>query len=267
LTTSQPSPRRSHSKEPDQRCSAAKVARPCVPPAARSTKAAVKKPSSLYAYRATPVHPRIKPSLALLKLLKPFQEKLREKMSNIVGSVNKPHFRARPESMLGNLVAEMNLSYMRRKKYRVDVFLTNLRGIRRDMPAGVVTMGDLFEILPFENELVILKTTGKQLLEILHGLCKRGGEPIAGATLWMDAKRKQAHHVRIAGKALRLKKTYFLGTSRYLAKTGWMSRYTKGIPMQLTPLMIRDGVIKGFKNKRLRTKGTLTRRIQLKSMR
>ena len=50
-----------------------------------------------------------------------------------------------------------------------DVAITNLGGMRDDLPAGPVTMGSIISVMPFDNVLIDVKLTGAQLKEIIAG--------------------------------------------------------------------------------------------------
>lgn len=54
-----------------------------------------------------------------------------------------------------------------------DVTLTNIGGIREDIPQGVITVGSIITVLPFDNTIIQLAMTGEQLRSILS---TRGGD-------------------------------------------------------------------------------------------
>ena len=63
------------------------------------------------------------------------------------------------------------LSEVTRRISGADVAILNGGGIRRGLAAGPITMGDLYEVLPFDNQIVVLNMTGAQLkAAIEHGL-------------------------------------------------------------------------------------------------
>ena len=42
-------------------------------------------------------------------------------------------------------------------------------------------MADIFELMPFENELVVIELTGAELIQVVkEGIVRRGGEPCSG---------------------------------------------------------------------------------------
>ena len=73
------------------------------------------------------------------------------------------------DSTLGNLITDAQLAYAK-KRGVADVAMINSGGIRADLtvePGKPVTMGDLFAIQPFSNELVVMTLTGAQLRELV----------------------------------------------------------------------------------------------------
>ena len=73
------------------------------------------------------------------------------------------------DSTLGNLITDAQLAYAK-KRGVADVAMINSGGIRADLtvePGKPVTMGDLFAIQPFNNELVVMTLTGAQLRDVV----------------------------------------------------------------------------------------------------
>jgi 5'-nucleotidase len=67
------------------------------------------------------------------------------------------------ESALGNLIADAQRAAM-----GTDFAMTGPGGIRADLYTGEVTWGDLYEIQPFNNNLVKLELTGQQIYDVLN---------------------------------------------------------------------------------------------------
>ena len=67
------------------------------------------------------------------------------------------------ESPLGNLFADL----MRAAWKGADVAITNGGGLRADLPAGELTYGALYEVMPFDNRFATVKLTGAQLSRLL----------------------------------------------------------------------------------------------------
>jgi 2',3'-cyclic-nucleotide 2'-phosphodiesterase (5'-nucleotidase family) len=52
--------------------------------------------------------------------------------------------------------------------YPADVAVTNLGGIRANIPPGEITLGDIIGVMPFNNVLVEVSLTGQQLIRLLE---------------------------------------------------------------------------------------------------
>ena len=59
--------------------------------------------------------------------------------------------------------------------------ITNAGGLRSNLRPGLLKVADIFEMMPFENELVVVELTGAEVIEVVkEGLVRRGGEPCSG---------------------------------------------------------------------------------------
>lgn len=72
------------------------------------------------------------------------------------------------ETNLGNLIADAYLEKARKAIPETQLALVNGGGIRASIPAGDVTLGQVLEVMPFNNMLVILRLTGAEILEALE---------------------------------------------------------------------------------------------------
>ena len=59
--------------------------------------------------------------------------------------------------------------------------ITNAGGLRSNLRPGQLKVGDIFELMPFENELVVIELSGAEVIQVVkEGLVRRGGEPCSG---------------------------------------------------------------------------------------
>jgi 2',3'-cyclic-nucleotide 2'-phosphodiesterase (5'-nucleotidase family) len=126
------------------------------------------------------------------------------------------------ESDLGNLFADIH-----REESGAQIGLYPSGGIRRDIPAGEVTVQDLLDAWPFIDEVVTVKLSGAKLLEVLeHGLSlERGIMQVSGITVRYDLKRPVGSRVlgvEVGGKTLRKSSNYSVATGRFLVNGGDM---------------------------------------------
>ena len=71
--------------------------------------------------------------------------------------------------------------------------ITNAGGLRANLRPGQLKVGDIFELMPFENELVVIELTGAEVVQVVkEGLVRRGGEPCSGVKLKVEGPPEQA---------------------------------------------------------------------------
>jgi 2',3'-cyclic-nucleotide 2'-phosphodiesterase (5'-nucleotidase family) len=173
-------------------------------------------------------HTRIEQGLpadsAAERLIQPYRTKIEKEMSEVLAfndSLMKP---GRPEGRLGNLLADV--VYQRAFRFMLDSFgfplhacLLNNGGIRAPLPAGNVTLGQVFSIMPFENEIVVLKLKGEQVSKMLDYIASRKGEPVSKMHLLLN-KEGGWIEASLGGKPFDSRRSYFIATSDYLANGG-----------------------------------------------
>ncbi|WP_417941990.1 5'-nucleotidase C-terminal domain-containing protein [Flavobacterium sp. RS13.1] len=129
------------------------------------------------------------------------------------------------QTNIGNLIADIclqngNKVFKIREKKDIDFCLLNHGGIRAILPKGNVTTRTTFEIMPFENNLVVLALKGDQILEMTSDIIKqKKAHPLAGMTFTIS-KDNTAKNIQIQGKPLDITKTYYVTTNDYLANGG-----------------------------------------------
>ena len=62
----------------------------------------------------------------------------------------------------------INVVYSMYSRYNTDIAVINGGGVRTSVEAGDVTYADIFQVLPFENEVYIVTLSGSQLREYLN---------------------------------------------------------------------------------------------------
>lgn len=176
-------------------------------------------------------------------LLKPYADSVNKSMNEVIAIAAVSMEKSQPQNTLGNLLADILLDAAR-KKYNanVDVALINAGGIRLpSIPAGNITRGKIFELIPFDNVIVLQKLTGKQLQDLLDHTTLWRGWPVAGLT--MQIKNKQAVNVQINNKPLDPSAIYTIALPDYVANGGDDASMLRGIPQQSKGYILRDAVI------------------------
>ncbi len=157
------------------------------------------------------------------------------------------------QSPLGNLLADVTLKagdkvFQLREKKSVDICLLNSGGIRSILPKGNVTARTAFEIMPFENSLVVIALKGEQIQELVdYFIATKKAHPIAGITFTIQ-KNNSPKNILIQGKPLDLNAIYNVATNDYLANGGDnMNFFKKGIQKYDLDYKLRNILIDYFK--------------------
>lgn len=148
--------------------------------------------------------------------LKPYKQKIDAEMNVVIGYATETMRAHKPESLLSNFSADVYLKAASdHLETSVDIAVVNLGGLRTQVPQGNINVRKVFELMPFENELVVLWLRGDALLELLHGFAAIGGQGIAGVRMTIvDGK---ATDITIGGKTLQTEALYSIATNDYLA--------------------------------------------------
>ena len=112
--------------------------------------------------------------------IEPYQSQLSKKMEEVIARAPLTLEKDRPESRLGNWTAELI------QQAAVDLFpdveiafsIQNYGGLRiRELVAGPVTVRNIYELMPFDNELVAVELNGFVLQEFIDHMAADGGWP------------------------------------------------------------------------------------------
>lgn len=99
-----------------------------------------------------------------------------------------------------------------------EMALMNAGGIRDALPQGVLTVGDVFRVSPFENSPVVVALDSAGVMAMLNHVAERGGEALSGVSLTIaDGK---ATNVLVGGRPLTGGRPYRVATLDYLATGG-----------------------------------------------
>ena len=97
-------------------------------------------------------------------------------MNEIISFTKSDLIKNKPVGNLGNFVTDLCLSYA-----EADICIMNNGGLRSSINKGNITVGMIYELMPFENELVIVELSKTDFFEMLHHIIiEKGGEPISG---------------------------------------------------------------------------------------
>ena len=153
----------------------------------------------------------------------------------------------------GNLLADLlynqaNPIFKSITKKEIDFVLINHGGIRSIISKGNVTTRNAYQIMPFENTIVVAELSGKSIQELVHFILNSNtAHPISGAQIILNKDNSLASF-KIQNKNFDPKKTYYVATHNYLASGGDNMVFFKDA-ITITPLdyKFRNAIIDYFK--------------------
>lgn len=153
-------------------------------------------------------------SQAMVEFLTPFRTKLSEKMDVRLATSAQIMTADRPESLLSNLICDVLLK--KANKYlKTDFSIYNIGGLRNALPQGDVYLRTIYEILSFDNQLVILSLLGEDVDKLCQSIARVGGEGVAGISFYIE--NGIAKDIRIQNIPLDKSRIYHIATNDYLS--------------------------------------------------
>ncbi len=194
-------------------------------------------------YKGYRVTQQTSPDTALTNLLQPYSTDVNRLMNKVIGFSNSTMYKKQPESVLGNFMADC-IHRMAEKQYgkTVDVGFMNQGGIRSEINKGNITLGNIYELMPFDNLVVIQEVKGDALEKFIQRNAADGGWPLSKGSSYKIRSNK-AVDIMINGKPLNLDATYSVANTDYIANGGSNSDMLKGIPMLNKGYLLRDALV------------------------
>lgn len=200
-------------------------------------------------FKIYPVDASIPPDPAVERVLAPYRAKVEAAFGRVLCQAPRGLFRGRKgePNALGFWMADlMRAAAAKATGLKVDAAITNSGGLRANLRPGPVTVGDVYEVMPFENELVVVEMTGAQIIRAVEqGIERRAGEPVSNlkAALSGTPERPVCTVTFADGGAIDPAAVYRVATSDYLAKSGDTMRSLAGRKALPTGLRLRDTVL------------------------
>lgn len=151
-----------------------------------------------------------------------------------------------PTGSLGSMFCDvlLNYAYNLNTEPKPDFCLMNHGGLRIPfIPKGIITVNTAFELMPFENELVIVTLEGIYCKKLFESIAIAGGAPVSGLKMTITPNQ-EAKNILINNAEFDENKTYHILTSDYLANGGDKAdALTQAIQVKSLNIKIRDAFI------------------------
>ncbi len=171
-------------------------------------------------------------------MIEPYKIQLGEKMNTVIGENAIAMTNGEPESTLGNFISDLCIEWINNSEFgKADICLLNKGGLRSDLPQGNITTGNIYELMPFDNTMVLVEISGNNMKQLVSYLRSVNGQPASGLELTKTS-------ATINGNAINSDKTYTVLTSNYLASGGdKMTFFLEPIKTTPTDVLLRDVII------------------------
>lgn len=198
----------------------------------------------------------VKQDSSIIQLFTPYKKKMTNEITKSLSFSPKILERTdgNLQSTLGNLVADLsyekaNELFKNKTGKTVDFSMSNYGGIRAAIMKGDVTVSNAFELMPFDNTLVVVELNYDKIKALFnYFVAKKRAHPLS-KNIQLTIKN-DSYNVLINGKAIKKDRTYFVATSNYLQKGGdGMIFFSEPESLFDSNFLIRDAIVDYFESK------------------
>lgn len=185
---------------------------------------------------------------SVARFLQPYRQKLDQAMNEVLTRSTGRIEKGQPDGPLNDLLTDALLQQAAQRYGKpVDLSHLNFGGIRNNLPQGDITTGSVFEVMPFDNQLVILTLKGDMLRQFLNHFAN-------GNKLVVGGLRTKIHDGQVQSvtftndRTLQPDETYTVAMSDYVADGGDGADFLKGaVRRETLNYLIRDALIDYFR--------------------
>lgn len=182
----------------------------------------------------------------VLHIIKPYKAQFEEEMNQVVGLCAFELIKKKPDGILNYFLADALYEVSRNLSQKpIDFCVLNYGGIR--LPAlakGNITKSTIYELLPFDNYLVVLEMSAEMVQQFFNHIAVNGGWPVSKQIQFkLDTIQNKAVDIKINGKQLSTKKNYHVVMPDYIANGGDDCAMLKQIPQYNLNILMRDAML------------------------
>ena len=179
-------------------------------------------------------------SAVLDSIIAPYRVKIEKQMNETIAVLDVDLKKEQPESTMGNLVADLMIDYCKDAKIEADFAVVNYNGLRiPNIAKGNLARGKVFELMPFDNQIVILELDSILIQKMCDAMAQKGGWHISKG-LGYEIKNAKSQNIKIFGTPLNNKTTYKVMMSDYIANGGDNCSFLSTVKQNVTNILIRD---------------------------
>lgn len=173
----------------------------------------------------------------------PYKKSLDSQMNAVLVYSEVEMQKANSENALSNFFSDAISSTCKKRGNNFDFAMPSTNGgIRTSLPKGAIKLQNAFELMPFENELVILYLDGSSVKKLVQFIVDKGGQPVSGIRI--ESQKGNIINININNLPFDENKTYRVLTSDYLANGGdGIIAFKEARKRENTSIKVRDAII------------------------
>nr|WP_315970288.1 5'-nucleotidase C-terminal domain-containing protein [Winogradskyella echinorum] len=190
--------------------------------------------------------------------IKPYRESVNKNLDSVISYAPDTYSKSDGElnTAIGNLMAdavydEGNIVFNKRTGKNIDFVLLNHGGIRAIISKGNITPRTAYEVMPFENSVVVVALKGEQVLQMMTYLSKaKRAHPVSRQLQLTLNKNGDVSSATVNGEPINKEKAYYVASNDYLYNGGdRMTFFHPNDSLYVLDYKIRNVLIDYFKKK------------------
>jgi 5'-nucleotidase len=191
---------------------------------------------------------------AIVNTFLPYKEKMVEEINSVLSYAPKDITREDGvlQSSLGNMMADLMYDkahelFKKETGKQVDFAFSNYGGIRAAIGQGEVKVIHAFNLMPFDNTIVVAELTKEKVEEMFEYFIVRNKAHPLSEQVKISILKNGNIEILIDGKPIEDGRTYFVATSNYLQKGGdSMNFFLNPESLYDSDVLIRDAITEYF---------------------
>jgi len=184
-------------------------------------------------------------SISVDSIVSPYKIELDKEMNQVIAQAEVDFINQRPNGNLGFLVADILLEKGNEiLPSESMICMINTGGLRAPISKGNVLLGDVFKLMPFDNQFILVKMPANSIIDIKEYLKKSGGEPISGFKIVKDSIFNGQNETWKM-------KDFWVVTSDYLLNGGDnMNFFQQKLEVKNPNLLLRNVILEGLQKRK-----------------
>ncbi|RVU54097.1 multifunctional 2',3'-cyclic-nucleotide 2'-phosphodiesterase/5'-nucleotidase/3'-nucleotidase [Anaerosphaera multitolerans] len=205
-------------------------------------------------YAGDTIKNKIIPDEATNKVYEELQRELEPIKNNVIGEATEEFTHDRDTKGFNTLLGSWSCEVMA-DKTKAQVAIQNGGGLRRSLEKGQITVGDMYEIMPFDNYLVVMDLAGSELIKAIdHGIDmpKTTDGVFSGLIVEYDSTKAYGEKITKMtlsdGTPIEEDKTYRVVVNDFMFTGGDGYDFSKATNVDETYIPVRDVLVERIKS-------------------